>query len=229
MIQVTPVLCCSISFLPTSPSLLPLAQVLTFVPWDEKTGSKPESSRGRRKKQRRRRKKVTGGKAGLSLSSPSTSDPPSDLGARAVLVSWLLVPVLALLRPGGEEEASDLLHAPDGEELQPGGDRRLPPHLDLGSVQVPASFCKAAGLRKPGRVEECGLEQCPDWRRSPWAPCQRAECLSRDTGGGGTGRARANITCQVCGLAPSTASRRGGWCRTSCVRRRSVRGTHSPV
>ena len=68
--------------------------------------------------------------------------------------------------------------------------RRLPPHPDLSSEQVPGSFCKKAGLRKPARVEECGLEQCPSWRRSPWAPCGQAECLSQDTGCGGAGRAR---------------------------------------
>ena len=70
---------------------------------------------------------------------------------------------------------------------------RLPPHPDLSSEQVPGSFCKKAGLRKPARVEECGLEQCPSWRRSPWAPCGQAECLSQDTGDGGAGRALVKI------------------------------------
>ena len=48
--------------------------------------------------------------------------------------------------------------------------------------KVPTSFCRTAGLRRPARVQECGMEGCPAWRKSPWSPCSRAECLSRDTG-----------------------------------------------
>lgn len=48
--------------------------------------------------------------------------------------------------------------------------------------KVPTSFCRSAGLRRPARVQECGMEGCPAWRKSPWSPCPRAECLSRDTG-----------------------------------------------
>ena len=93
--------------------------------------------------------------------------------------------------------------------------------------QVPSSFCKKAGLRRPARKQECALVECPTWRwlgaisqfqnwklenrwcsllfcidwscswflvflscgweffffrRSPWSPCSRADCMSRDTG-----------------------------------------------
>jgi len=48
--------------------------------------------------------------------------------------------------------------------------------------EVPTGFCKKAGLRRPARKQECALEDCPTWRRSPWNPCPRADCMSRDTG-----------------------------------------------
>lgn len=49
------------------------------------------------------------------------------------------------------------------------------------SQEVPNSFCKSAKLKKPQRLQICEIEGCPTWHKSPWVPCQSAECLASKT------------------------------------------------
>jgi len=131
-------------------------QVLAFVPWkgQERT-PKPQEKRRRRKKKNKRRKK--GKKGGLRNTFEHALMWQTE--------SWSLC---SRLCGGGEQR------------------RRVSCAMRLTerniTQKVPTSFCRTAGLRRPARVQECGMEGCPAWRKSPWSPCSRAECLSRDTG-----------------------------------------------
>ena len=47
---------------------------------------------------------------------------------------------------------------------------------------LPAAICESAKVRKPGERRACGLERCYSWIKSPWSPCAKGDCVSREKG-----------------------------------------------
>lgn len=149
--------------------------VLTFVPWGEEGGGPRSATKkktrggsknealgqrkriGEERRRKRRRQRKRGKKGGAVLTS--------EHALMWAPGSWSLC---SRSCGGGEQR------------------RRLACTIKLTerniTQEVPSSFCKKAGLRRPARKQECALVECPTWRRSPWSPCSRADCMSRDTG-----------------------------------------------
>jgi len=46
--------------------------------------------------------------------------------------------------------------------------------------QVPENFCE--GIKAPQKRRRCAKQECPRWKHSPWMPCPKADCHSRNTG-----------------------------------------------